>query len=122
MKCHIHLILIIDVQKSSFEQREDKRMKSLRLLLLTRKVGLYSSWDSIVSKSIFDWVVLDFERGEVLFKSGVAFKRIRYVMHMYLSIGNNEHPMHLFLLASLLNGSSLYFVIGRHSSNFLHIS
>ena len=67
-------------------------------------------------------VVLGFEWGEVLFKSGVAFKWIRYVMHMYLSIGNNEHPMHLFLLASLLNGSSLYFVIGRHSSNFLHIS
>ena len=57
-----------------------ERVKNLKLLLMVNcklgKVELYSSWGSIVSNLFFYW-------GEVLFKSGVAFKRIRYV---YLKI------------------------------------
>ena len=37
-------------------------------------VWLYSRWGCIVSKSIFEWACINFEKGEVLFKSGVAFK------------------------------------------------
>ena len=53
-------------------------MKSLKFLFLTRKVGLYLRWGSIVSKPFFDWGLLGFEWDEVLFKSGVAFKLIWY--------------------------------------------
>jgi len=58
--------------KFVFEQREGKKIEIAldwrgRVVFRLGKVGLYSSWGSIFSK----W-------GEVLFKSGVAFKRIRY--------------------------------------------
>ena len=58
----------------NFKIAQDKRGG---VVFKLEEVGLYSSWDFIVSKFFLTGVVLGFEWCKVLFVSGVAFNRIR---------------------------------------------
>ena len=62
-------------QRSS-EQQEDK--KNLKLFLLERW-GCIQAGVLLFQTQFLTGVVLAFEWGEVLFKSGVEFKRKRYI-------------------------------------------
>ena len=92
IKGYFHLILKIFIQLSTDSKNtkvlvNSERVKNLKLLL-TGEVGLYSSWQGwgyiqagvlLFQKCFLIGVVLVFEWSEVLLKSGVTFKRIRYM-------------------------------------------
>ena len=75
------------------------------------RVGLYSRWGCIVSKPFLTGVVLHFEWGEDLFKSGVAFAWIRYVTFCH------DPPFFLYFgLDSIISYSTFRFdvIIATH--------